>query len=45
MNIFFIDFISILMISGFMFISCKGRRIFQKAHVLLTVKMRKRGRP
>lgn len=44
MNILSIDFISILMISGLTFIQCKGRRTFHKAYVLLTEKMRKRGR-
>jgi len=45
MNILSIDFISILMNSGLVFILCRSRRTFRKAHVLFTEKMRRRGRP
>ena len=45
MSILSIDFISVAIISGLMFILYKNRRTFQKAHALLIEKMRKRGRP
>lgn len=45
MNIFLIDFISMLMLSGFMCIKYKNRSTFQKVHVLLTEKVRRGGRP
>jgi hypothetical protein len=41
MHILLIDFISALIISGLMFISYKGRKIFQKTPVLLTEKAQK----
>ena len=45
MNILSIDFFKILIINSLMLILYKSRRTFRKAHVLLTEKMRKRGRP
>jgi hypothetical protein len=41
MQILLIDFISTLIICSLMFISFRGRKIFQKTPVLLTEKVRK----
>jgi len=41
MNILSIDFMSTLMISGLMFILYRGHKTLQKAHIVLTEKIRK----
>ena len=40
-----IEFLKILMTSGLIFAQYRGRKIFQKASVLITEKTRKTGRP
>jgi hypothetical protein len=43
-NILSIDFVSALIISGLMFTLFRGRKTFQKVHVLLTEQMQKKRR-
>jgi hypothetical protein len=44
MNILSINFISMLMVSGLMITRYRSRKTFHRARVLLTEKIRKRGR-